>query len=175
MHKGIRHKTRKNKGLKRRKSLKGGMGASEYVSSMYGDLATQTANASQHMQLTPIHQVAPAPAPAPAQSGGKSKRKGKKGKKGGLRVPRQESSSRLAGGSHIPTENGPSRLAGGDEEEDSVGGGYFPLSPAEYSNAPMSDGQKGGYITQLLERAAVPFGLMAIQNYAGKRSRKHRK
>jgi len=161
MHKGIRHKSRKNKKSlnKRRRTLKGGMGATEYVSSMYGDLAQQFANANQHMGLTPIQQHVAPPAP---QSGGKGKRKGK-GKKS-LRIPRQETSSRLAGGEP-------------DEEDMGGGSGYFPLNPAEYGGqvGALSDGQKGGYITQLLERAAVPFGLMALQRYAGKRSRKNRK
>lgn len=144
MHKGIRHKSRKNKSRKYR----GGMGATEYVTGMYGDLATQTANLAGRMQIMPITHAAPVA--APAQTGGKSKRKGRKGRRS-LRIP----------------QSGPSRLAGG----------YFPLQPAEYGGqvGALSDGQKGGYITQLLERAVVPFGLMAMQRYAGKRSRKNRK
>lgn len=148
MHKGIRHKTRKNKSYRGRKnkSYRGGMGATEYVVSNYGDLATQTANLGGRMQIMPIQHGA-APVAAPAQSGGKGR-----GKKPSRRIPQQ---------------SGPSRLAGG----------YFPLQPAEYGGqvGALSDGQKGGYITQLLERAVVPFGLMAMQRYAGKRSRKNRK
>jgi hypothetical protein len=165
MHKGIRHKSRKNKKSlnKRRRTLKGGMGATEYVSSMYGDLAQQTANLGGRMQLMPMHQGS-SPAHVVAQSGGKGKRKGK-GKKS-LRIPNQETSSRLAGGD-------PEK----DDDDIAGGSGYFPLNPAEYGGqvGALSDGQKGGYITQLLERAAVPFGLMALQRYAGKRSRKNRK
>ncbi len=161
MHKGIPHKTRKNKGRKNksRKMLKGGMGATEYVAGMFGDLNQQMASASEHMQLTPLSN----------QSGGKSRRKGLKGKKGrkGKR-----------GGN---PDNKSSSLAGGDEEkEDDQEGGSgisHELKPAEYGGqmGNMSDGQKGGYMMQLLERAAVPFGLFALQNYAGKRSKKNRK
>lgn len=145
MHKGIRHKSRKNKGRKN-KSYRGGMGATEYVAGMYGDLNQQMAGANQHMGLMPVQHGAAVVTP---QSGGKSKRKGR-GRKS-FRIP----------------QSGPSRLAGG----------YFPLQPAEYGGqvGALSDGQKGGYITQLLERAVVPFGLMAMQRYAGKRSRKNRK
>jgi hypothetical protein len=163
MHKGIRH-TRKNKS--RRKLLKGGMGATEYVAGMYGDLNQQMANATEHMQLSPVQHGALAP-----QSGGKSRKvkgKGRKGKKS-YRVPQQ---------------SGPSRLAGGEVDEEEVnhlnnptkGGAYYPLNPAEYGGqvGALSDGQKGGYITELLERAVVPFGLMALRTYAGK-SRKNRK
>ena len=163
MHKGIRHKSRKNKsyrGLKNKSyrgrknnAYRGGMGATEYVSGMYGDLTQQTASATQHMQLSPLSHAASAPALA-AQSGGKS-RKARKGRKSlRLRLP-QETSSRLAGGSGINHE----------------------LKPAEYGGqvGDMSDGQKGGYMMQLLERAAVPFGLMALRGYAGKYSRKNRK
>jgi len=147
MHKGIRHKSRKNKGRKN-KSYRGGMGATEYVSSMYGDLTQQIASA-QHGQITPVSHAAPAIAP---QSGGKSRRR--KGRKS-LRVPQQSGPSRLAGGSGISHE----------------------LKPADYGGemGKMSDGQKGGYMMQLLERAAVPFGLMALRGYAGKYSRKNRK
>jgi len=144
MHKGRPHKTRKNKG---RKSYRGGMGATEYVAGMYGDLNQQMAGADAHMRLTPVVSI---------QSGGKSRR-GRKGRKTlRLRLP-QETSSRLAGGSGLSQE----------------------LKPADYGGqvGAMSDGQKGGYITELLERAVVPFGLMALQRYAGKgkRSRKNRK
>jgi len=168
MHKGIRHKTRKNKsykGLKNKsyrglknKSYRGGMGATEHVSSMYGDLNQQFANATDHMQLSPIK------GGVPTQSGGKSKRKGKRS----FRVPQQSGPSRLAGGNSDDDEEDKSQLKGG---------AYYPLNPAEYGGqvGALSDGQKGGYITQLLERAAVPFGLMALQRYAGKRSRKNRK
>jgi hypothetical protein len=146
MHKGIRH-TRKNKS--RRKLLKGGMGATEYVAGMYGDLNQQMAGATEHMQLSPIQHGAVAP-----QSGGKSRKvKGRKGKRS-FRVPQQSGPSRLAGGNiHIQQ-----------------------LNPAEYGGqvGALSDGQKGGYITELLERAVVPFGLMALRTYAGK-SRKNRK
>jgi hypothetical protein len=151
MHKGIRH-SRKNKsyrGLKNKsyrglknKSYRGGMGATEYVSGMYGDLTQQMASATQHMQLSPLSHAASA-----AQSGGKRN-------KSFRRLPR-ETSSRLAGGSGISHE----------------------LKPADYGGemGAMSDGQKGGYMMQLLERAAVPFGLMALRGYAGKYSRKNRK
>ena len=145
MHKGSPHKSRKNKS--RRKLYRGGMGATEYVAGMYGDLATQTANLGERMQIMPIQGT------AAAQSGGKvSRRKGRMSLR--LRIPRQDTSSRLAGGA------------------------YYPLQPADYTNSAgigLSDGQKGGYITQLLERAVVPFGLMALRNYAGKYSRKNRK
>ena len=156
MHKGIRHKSRKNKsyrGLKNKSyrgrknnAYRGGMGATEYVSGMYGDLTQQTASATQHMQLSPLSHAASAPALA-AQSGGKRNKTFR-------RLP-QETSSRLAGGSGINHE----------------------LKPAEYGGqvGDMSDGQKGGYMMQLLERAAVPFGLMALRGYAGKYSRKNRK
>jgi hypothetical protein len=143
MHKGIRH-TRKNKSRKNKShKYRGGMGATEYVAGMYGDLNQQTAGLNQHMQLSTIqHGSAVAP-----QSGGK----GRKGRRS-FRVP----------------QNGPSRLAGGN---------YLPLQPAEYGGqvGALSDGQKGGYITELLERAVVPFGLMALRNYAGKFSKKNRK
>jgi len=144
MHKGIRHNSRKNKSYRGRKnnSYRGGMGATEYVAGMYGDLNQQMASA-QHGQITPLSHT---PALA-AQSGGKGR-----GKKTSRRIP----------------QSGPSRLAGGS---------YYPLQPAEYGGqvGALSDGQKGGYMMQLLERAAVPFGLMALRDYAGKYSRKNRK
>jgi hypothetical protein len=161
MHKGIRHKSRKNKSRKNKsRKYRGGMGATEYVAGMYGNLDQQMAGANEnHMQLTPLTL-------ANSQSGGKSRRKGKvKGKKS-FRLPNQESSSRLAGGDS--TE---------EKDDDAAGGNYLPLNPAEYSGpvGELSDGQKGGYMMQLLERAAVPFGLMALRNYAGKYSKKNRK
>jgi hypothetical protein len=63
-------------------------------------------------------------------------------------------------------------------------GGLSPLNPAELSEpAPLQDmaqshgqkgGQKGGYFLNLLERAIVPFGLIGLQRYAGKRVKTRR-
>ncbi len=159
MHKGIRHKSRKNKSRKNKsRKYRGGMGATEYVTGMLGNVDQQLALANMnHMQLTPQSGTQ-----SGTQSGGKSRRKGK-GKKS-FRLPNQETSSRLAGGD-------------ADNEEEQDGGNHFPLNPAEYGGqvGAMSDGQKGGYMMQLLERAAVPFGLLALRNYAGKYSKKNRK
>lgn len=168
MHKGIRHKSRKNKSRKNKsRKYRGGMGATEYVTGMYGTVDQQMAEANaNHMRLTPL--TTPSTI-AHSQSGGKSRRKGKgKGKKS-FRLPSQETSSRLAGGDAQGEEE--------KKEDDAMGGNHFPLNPADYGGemGKMSDGQKGGYMMQLLERAAVPFGLMALRNYAGKYSKKNRK
>jgi hypothetical protein len=45
-------------------------------------------------------------------------------------------------------------------------GGMAPLSPEELAPAAPVGGQKGGYLTQLMQAAVVPFGLMGLNHYA---------
>jgi hypothetical protein len=131
MHKGKNH-TVKKRG--KRSQLKGGMGAGEYVSSVYGDLTAQMNNASAHNVIQSI------PVSAPASHGGQH---------GGRKSMRKR---RVKKGGNI----------------------YHPLNPAELQEpGHVSDGQKGGYFANLLERAAVPFGLMALQRFS--KTMKHRK
>ena len=133
MHKGKKH-TLKNRGKRSRKyALKGGMGAGEYVSQMYGDLNAQMANANANNMIQPIHQGA---APVIKHGGKGSKRRMHRMKKGG----------------NI----------------------FHPLNPASLQEpGDLSHGQQGGYFGHLLERAAVPFGLLALQRFA--KTMKHRK
>lgn len=122
MHKGTAHKKLKLKLNKKKRSMKGGMGAAEYATKVFGTFDQQMANSGPHMELKPL---------PVAQAGGKSRkvRKSKTMKRGGNT--------------------------------------NYDLNPAELETpGQLSNGQKGGYFTQLLERAAVPFGLMAMQQYA---------
>jgi len=135
MHKGKKH-TVKNRGKRSRKyALKGGMGAGEYVSQMYGDLNAQMANANANNMIQPIPQGGAHV--TGGQHGGKSKRRMRSAKKKGGNI-------------------------------------YHPLNPASLQEAgDLSHGQKGGYFGHLLERAAVPFGLLALQRFT--KTMKHRK
>ena len=45
-------------------------------------------------------------------------------------------------------------------------GGMFPLSPEDLAPQAPVGGQKGGYLTQLMQAAVVPFGLMGLNHYA---------
>jgi len=57
------------------------------------------------------------------------------------------------------------------------GSGLHALNPAELSephtnqHMDASTGQKGGYFNSVLERAIVPFGLIGLQRFMGKRAR----
>lgn len=61
------------------------------------------------------------------------------------------------------------------------GSGLNPLNPADLSapypnqHMDLSTGQKGGYFSGLLERALVPFGLIGLQRFMGKRARTFKK
>lgn len=46
------------------------------------------------------------------------------------------------------------------------GGGMSMLSPEELAPQAPVGGQKGGYFTQLMQAAVVPFGLMGLNHYA---------
>ena len=55
-------------------------------------------------------------------------------------------------------------------------GGMPALRPADLENAgPLSDGQKGGNMMNLLERAIVPAGLYGMKQMYGKRVRSQRR
>ena len=156
----------------KRKRQHGGSdsGATGYVGGLFGDLAQQTAtiaasgstsnvvmpmNAASSMNATPI------------QSGGKSKKRGKKSKPDTAEAP---SNKRF-----IPTTPSAAALAGGASKKrrKHKKHGGNPLTPADYT-APA--GQTGGFFSDLIERAGVPFGLMGIHSLYGKKfkSRKNR-
>ena len=88
------------------------------------------------------------------------------------------SQSSVSAGSSAPTnvslaQSGGSRRKAGGKKRRMRGGGLMPLSPSDLlGDVAPTGGQKGGYLSSVLNAALVPFGLMGLNQYAHEHSGK---
>jgi len=140
---------------KKRKYFKGGNAL------MPADInAGNTIGEYSSTQSTPLSNMGVAPNLALIQSGGKSKKR--RSIRGGL-----------APLSPFELEQSP-QTGGKYKKRRPIRGGLAPLSPFELEQAPQTGGnkQKGGYFTELMQAAVVPFGLAGLNYYAHQHSGK---
>ena len=121
-------------------------GATGYVGNLYGTFDQQMAGADAHNLIQPIHSQS-SMSPASVQAGGGRKTRRKRGKK------------QRGGHAGVNMHSEPALLETA-----------YPGQTTE-----LSGGQKGGYLAALIERAAVPFGLIGLQRLMGKRARSAKK